>query len=417
MPKKINVKGPIVNGDSAWIYKLFGWECACPGDISAALEEAAGDDVVVEINSNGGLCTAGFEMYTALKAYEGKVTAHVINACSAATFLICAADEALISDAGIVMIHNTQVSGVSGDYRDMQMEADALKEFNECIINVYENKTGKTREELQNMMNNDTYMSPAKAIENGFCDGYMFKKPENSADESDNALNMVVNSIGASVFNSTVPIISDEKAEEFKKAVLGLDNCDIKAKIEALMGRKNNLESSGENTERAGKTSEGKMSESDKKESQITVNDNGSSEIKNHKEENKMTYKEMLEAHPEVGAEVDSMLATAREEGVAEGAENENKRLKALDGISTSVTADALEKAKYGNAEERCDAKELAYQAMLAGKIKAEAYIGQAIKDSKESGVEDVGSNAGKEDESNEADELAAFANKRKGVM
>ena len=44
-------------------------------------------------------------------------------------------------------------------------------------------------------------------------------------------------------------------------------------------------------------------------------------------------------------------------------------------------------------------------------------YIGQAIEDSKESGVEDVGSNAGKEDESNEADELAAFANKRKGVM
>ena len=43
-------------------------------------------------------------------------------------------------------------SSTSGDYRDMQASAEALKEFNAGIINAYVRKTGKTREELQALM-------------------------------------------------------------------------------------------------------------------------------------------------------------------------------------------------------------------------------------------------------------------------
>lgn len=104
------------------------------------LESANGDDVVIEVNSQGGLCTAGFEMYSTIKQYEGNVEVHVINACSAATFILCAADKVLMSDAAVVMIHNTQSSWGGGDYRDAQMTADMLREFNESVLNVYEKK-------------------------------------------------------------------------------------------------------------------------------------------------------------------------------------------------------------------------------------------------------------------------------------
>ena len=154
MPKKINIKGPIVSNDTAWIYNWFGWDAACPNDIRNGLEDAAGEDVVIEINSPGGVCVYGFEMYTALKEYEGNVTVHVISAMSAATLLVCAADEALISDTGMFMIHNAQ-SYAEGDYRDMQMEADALTEFNASIINAYVRKTGKTRDEIQALMDKE----------------------------------------------------------------------------------------------------------------------------------------------------------------------------------------------------------------------------------------------------------------------
>ena len=105
---KIKVRGPIVSNDTAWIYNWLGWDAACPKQIEEGLEAAAGEDVVIEINSPGGVCVYGYEMYTAIMNYEGKVTANVISAMSAATLLVCAADEALISDTGIFMIHNAR---------------------------------------------------------------------------------------------------------------------------------------------------------------------------------------------------------------------------------------------------------------------------------------------------------------------
>ncbi len=104
------------------------------------LEAAGNEDIVIEINSSGGVCAAGMEMYQAIMEYQGNVTAHVIVAASAATLPACAADKTLMSDAAIFMIHNTQ-SSASGDYRDMQMSSDARREFNEGLINAYVRKT------------------------------------------------------------------------------------------------------------------------------------------------------------------------------------------------------------------------------------------------------------------------------------
>ena len=107
---KINVKGPIVSNDSAWLYRWLGWDACCVNDINTGLESANGDDVVIEVNSQGGLCTAGFEMYSAIRQYEGNVEVHVINACSAATFILCAADKVLMSDAAASSLQKLNIS-------------------------------------------------------------------------------------------------------------------------------------------------------------------------------------------------------------------------------------------------------------------------------------------------------------------
>ncbi len=224
MAVKIEVKGPLMSNDIAQLYHYFEWDACCPKDISAKLGEAAGDEVILEINSPGGYCSAGYEMYTLLMDYEGKITAHVIEAASAASLLVCAADEALASDTCIFMIHNTQ-SSTSGDYRDMQASAEALKEFNAGIINAYVRKTGKTREELQALMDNETYMSAQTAIKNGFIDGYLFGSPdgqgiEGTADVQDNII--------LQVMDSAFPVITDGKAKEIL-ALLKMQEGSVKA--------------------------------------------------------------------------------------------------------------------------------------------------------------------------------------------
>ncbi len=365
---KINVKGAVVSNDHAWIYKYFGMDCCCPKDIEAGIEEAAGDDICIEINSPGGLCAAAFEIYTALRQYQGKVTANIIVACSAATIIACGADETYASDASIFMIHNSQ-SYAEGDYRDLQMGADALKEINESIINVYEKKTGLTREKIQELMDNDTYMSPAKAIEKGFINGFMPGMDTKDGKEG-TAINAVASIAG--MFNSFAYAVPEDKAALLKKVIMD-----------------------GTGQQDTGNNATGN--------NHVPVKEN-------KKGENKMTLKEAMAKNPELKEELDSLLKEAETKGVT----GERNRLKELDAISASVAQEALNNAKYG--EKPLDAKEFAYQAMLDDKIKMSAYMPDAISDAEEAGVNNVGILPKDSEVSNEADELAAYANKKKEV-
>ncbi len=365
MAVKVNVKGPIVTSGSKWMYDWLGMPACSPGDVEQTLTEANGDEVILEINSNGGVATAGFEIYTMLMEYEGKVTAHIVGAAmSAASIIACAADNVLASDTSIFMIHNTQ-SYAEGDYRDMQMEADALQEFNESVINAYVRKTKMNREELQELMDKNTYMSVKTAIEKGFIDDYMFGNPDELV-----------------VVNSSVPIFTNEMVKKFAMAL-----------------KRNEI---------AGVTPSDNMNVQD------NSNNADSDKTKNERKEGKqkMTLEEFLKENPEENAKVDQMLDEAK----AEGTKEERTRLKDLDKLAKSVTSDVLEEAKYG--EHPKDAKTLAYEAMVDDSKKAAAYMQTALSDSKDSKVNEVGfqleSEENKEDE--KSSKLASHVNHRKGV-
>lgn len=373
MAKKINVKGPIVSNDTAWLYNWLGWDCTSPNTIATALNEANGEDVVLEINSPGGLVVCGYEMYTNLMEYEGKVSAHVISAASAATLLVCAADKALISDAGIFMIHNAQASA-DGDYRDMQMEADVLREIDEGIINAYVRKTGMKRDEIQKLMDNTTYMSPQTAIQYGFIDGYMFGDPNKRELEKESTENLLT-----TIAAADVPVIPEMKAKELIKAIREMKSGEV-APVQPETQDMQNIGSDAVSEDKKGG-------------------------------ETKMTLKEFLAENPEAQKEVDALTGQAK----AEGQDAERARLKSLDAIAGTVTKDVLDDAKYG--ENRVDGPTLAYQAMTKGEKLAEAYMEAAKKDFDESGAKEVGvgnPDAG-EEQTYEADEMASYVNKMRG--
>lgn len=356
----IKVKGTITTDTQASFYKWFGIDACSPGMIEDGLNEAAGEDVELEIASPGGTVVAGYEIYALLKKYKGKVTAHITWACSAATLIACACDEVLISEAGVYMIHNTQ-GAAEGDYRAMNEEGQALRALNDGIINAYELKTGLSREKLQNLMDKSTYMSPQKAIELGFADGYMTGKEEKQFD-----------------ITSAAAGLTPQIPEENITALMA-----VKKFIEEAGGEENALAMIAQTTE-------------------LSVSDNYVAQ----KGAEAMTLEEFLKENPEAQAELDSRLETAKAEGVSE----ERDRMKSLDDIANSIPSEMLAKAKY---EEPTNGKELAYKALVEGKQIAQAYMQDAIMDSKESGVDEVGVgviDAGENDtEQKEAEEGAAL--------
>lgn len=171
--RKIEVKGTIVRNADKWIYEWFGMDATCPKDVNAAISEANGEPLLVEINSGGGDVFAGSEIYTALKAYAGTVEINIVGLAASAASVIAQAGHSRISPTALFMVHN--VSGyATGDFHDMQQEAEILQTANKAVAAAYLEKTGKSMEELLGIMDAETWMDAQKAVEYGFVDEVMF---------------------------------------------------------------------------------------------------------------------------------------------------------------------------------------------------------------------------------------------------
>lgn len=174
--KRINVKGTIISNDVQWIYDLFDIEATSPSSVLDGLESANGEDVEVVINSGGGDVFAGSEIYTELKSYSGNVTTKIVGiAASAASVIAMAGKRVQISPTAQIMIHNVS-SRARGDHRDMQHEADVLKNYNKSIASAYILKSGMKEEKLLELMNQETWFNAQQALENKFVDEILFEE-------------------------------------------------------------------------------------------------------------------------------------------------------------------------------------------------------------------------------------------------
>lgn len=167
---KVDVNGVIIPNDDKWAYDWMEWDAACPRDITDAIDRAGGDELNVYVNSGGGDFYSGMEMYSALRAYTGGVKIHVMSyAYSAASLLPCAG-HCDSSPGGLIMLHQVSCTA-RGNSRDMQHASEALSQHDEAAVAVYMEKTGKTREEILDMMYRETYLTARDATELGLIDG------------------------------------------------------------------------------------------------------------------------------------------------------------------------------------------------------------------------------------------------------
>lgn len=163
----------MISNNQQEAYDWYGMEAVSAKSISNALPDD-GSDIVLEVNSNGGLVTVGSDIYTMLKQYPGNVTAEVTGmAASAASVAIMAADTVVISPTAQMMIHKALLGYVSGNSDDLDKASNALKASDQGIVNAYVAKTGKSEDEVMELMRNETYMSAQKAVELGFADEIM----------------------------------------------------------------------------------------------------------------------------------------------------------------------------------------------------------------------------------------------------
>lgn len=144
------------------------------GDVSAAnlshKLEALGDvsRINVFINSYGGEVAEGVAIYNALKRHKAKVVTYCDGfACSIASVIFMAGDERIMNEASMLMVHNAWM-GARGNAAELRKAADDLDKINQLAITAYMAHFKGTAEELQALLDGETWVLPEEALEHGF---------------------------------------------------------------------------------------------------------------------------------------------------------------------------------------------------------------------------------------------------------
>lgn len=141
-------------------------------------------DLLVRINSGGGIATEGQAIYTALKDYPGKVTVQVDGVAASAASLIAMAGEEIVMRLGAwMLIHDpaTPWTMGRGTEEDHRKEADLLAVISNAYADIYADRSGLSREEARRIMKDETVIDGTMAVDLGFATRVETEEPAEPA--------------------------------------------------------------------------------------------------------------------------------------------------------------------------------------------------------------------------------------------
>lgn len=149
-----------------------------PQNVVASAADAL-ETLTLDVNSPGGSILDGYRLYNVLLDLRDRGVRVVakINALagSMASVIVMAADEIQMVTGGRMMIHEASTM-TWGDSRDHQRNAVLLDEMSGEIAAIYADRTGKSVEEMRDMMFAETWMGAEQAKELGFIDTILSNK-------------------------------------------------------------------------------------------------------------------------------------------------------------------------------------------------------------------------------------------------
>ena len=136
--------------------------------LSKEIEGLDVDTINVYINSYGGEVAEGLAIYNALKRHKAKIKTFCDGfAASIASVIFMAGDERIMSNASLLFIHNAWTYA-DGNAKELRKVADDLDSITQASINAYMNHVNITEEELKELLDNETWITPQDALEMGF---------------------------------------------------------------------------------------------------------------------------------------------------------------------------------------------------------------------------------------------------------
>lgn len=175
-----------IDGDTA-VVRIYEevWQFGANAyDVAAELDQITAPKIRVEINSPGGDVWDGISIYNALRAHPAEVTTRVDGmAASIASVIAQAGDRRTMLGGSQMMIHNA--SGLTiGDANAHAEMVEILRQQDRVIAGIYAERSGSSAEDFAALMDAETWMTAAEAVERGLADEVVEPRKESPQDRS-----------------------------------------------------------------------------------------------------------------------------------------------------------------------------------------------------------------------------------------
>lgn len=141
-----------------------------------ALRSMNRKDVTLFVNSDGGDVFQGMSIVNQIRSYAGKLTIVVDGlAASIASVIAAAAEDTRIYEGSQMMLHNAWTIDI-GDADDFRRTAETLDAVDRDIAGVYARKSGKSEDEMLELMAMDKHWRADELLDLGLVDGIIRPK-------------------------------------------------------------------------------------------------------------------------------------------------------------------------------------------------------------------------------------------------
>lgn len=158
------------NSATISIYDEIGaWGVSASDFISDLKSLGDVSDLEIHINSAGGNVFDGMAIYNNLKSHKAQKTVYVDGlAASMASVIAMAGDLIVMPENSMMMIHNPWTMA-AGDAEELRKNADLLDQVKKSLITAYR-RSGKSDQEISDIMDAETWYTGSEAVEQGFAD-------------------------------------------------------------------------------------------------------------------------------------------------------------------------------------------------------------------------------------------------------
>ena len=127
-------------------------------------------NINVHINSYGGDTFQGLAIYNLLKQHKANVNIYIDGiAASSASIIAMAGDKVYMPRTSLMMIHNCWTYAI-GNAEELRKVAEDMDKIAEAYKSAYMSKVNIPKDELEELLTNETYLTADECLEMGFAD-------------------------------------------------------------------------------------------------------------------------------------------------------------------------------------------------------------------------------------------------------